>query len=240
MTSAINLSSIPSPIKIEQKDQKDNRPFVSKQLLMGGLSGDIAKALKLSNFWSQNLFGRVTNTSHKMTEAGGTIKNYMGLVEIPDKICTIGEKWEGLKKGTTESIVRFADSVFATGKSLDDTVQLIGGRFGLLSKENAQSLNNLSSVGALSFGVTQTVYENIPTLQKNWGERPNHVASAMIKLAKHVSIAIVGALSLTAAFFIAIPKVGVIISSLITVHVVSSITSRFFDELALKPKGSIV
>ncbi len=235
---ALNTQFVPLN-SLEKSGDKKVLTFLQSQFKAGGLLGDFAGGLKLANFWTETICGAATESSKKMTEAGGLIKNYLGILDLPGRVSAIGTSFEGLKRGTVEGVAEFTNSVLGAGKSVVDGVELAGKRFGLLSKDTVRvlsPLNHFSPAAAFSFGATQATFKNIPAIRENWGVRADHVSSNLIKLAKHVAVASVGALALIASFFKPICAIWVI-PSLLTALFVFSVADRFFEGLILSAKA---
>ncbi len=212
--------------------------FLQGQFKVGGLFGDFANALKLMNFWTESITGSVTESSRKMTEAGSVLKNYIGALEFPSKVASIQKNFAGLNKGTVESVAEFANSIFCAGKSFLDGVELAGSRFGMLSKETVKFFSPLSPIGTFSFAATELTFKNIPELKNNWEGDRNQLTSTLMKVAKNISLFVVGSLALVAAFFRPICQPWVI-PALLTVYITNSIAARFFDGLILPAKNAI-
>ena len=123
---------------------------VKKGFKSEGLVGDGANALKLANFWSEVASGTVSETSKKMTECGSVIKNYLSFLELPSKVSAMVESFDGLQRGTAESVAVFVTAVLATGKACFEGIELAGTRFGLLEKNVVAFFQPLSSSSALS------------------------------------------------------------------------------------------
>jgi len=245
MTTAINtqydcttqctLNKSPTP---KQEDRKV-LSFLSGQFKTGGLFGDGVNALKLMNFWTESLTGARTVYSAKMTEAGQSMKRYMGALSFPDKVLNLGDCYKGLSKGTAQSVAEFGESITGLGKSVLDGVELANKSFGLLSEKTIQVLKPLDHFGpasALAIGAKEATFKNVPAIRENWGVSTGKVSLNMMKLAKNVALVGVGVLSMVAAFFR--PIMGLwAIPTLLTISLVSSVSARFFEGLVLAPKS---
>lgn len=211
----------------ESKKQPSFSSFLEGQFKIGGLFGDFATALKLTNFWTESLTGSVTESSRKMTEAGGILKSYIGTLEFPSKVGQVKKHLDGLSRGTAESVMEFANSIFAAGKSVFDGAEL-GAKFNFFSKEFVAKLSPLSPMGGFSFAATELTLRTIPEFLNS--ETVNEKISSVMKVAKQVALLVVGALGLVASFFKAVAA-PVVIPTLLTAFVTLQISGRFFDAL---------
>ncbi len=198
---------------IENTQLKSGQPTSKlgwKEFLLNNI-GDAASVAKLANFWTKQITGSETEESRNITTLGSTVKNVTGAFELPEKVWSIGEKLSAFRQGVTaKRVVEFVDSLAGAGKSFFDGVELAGTRLGLISKDLVGRLSFLSGLGALSFGTTQVALNNAPNLARDLNS--GHVGGAFsnfLKLIKHITIAAVGALALTAFVFAAVPALTV-------------------------------
>ncbi len=226
--------------------------FIGNQFETKGFVGDLANAFKLTNFWTESLYGATSDLSGRITNAGTLFKNYLDAISVPAAAADIGRDWELLDgreilndrgqpvrrhlDGPVRRVAEFVSSNLSFLKNLFGAGELVNKVWGeeFMSKETLKQYSSISGAATLAFAGNQVVFENGPELvtQVSAGNA-GKATSAFLKLVKHVSLAAVGALALIAAFYAPIPAIAIPV--LLTVALIASVVGRFFDGLVLAP-----
>ena len=204
--------------------------FIGDQFKTGGFVGDLANAFKLANFWTESLYGATSELSGRITNAGSLFKNYLDAISIPAAVADIGRDWERLD-GSVRRTSEFVSSNLTLLKNVFGGAELVNKVWGeeFVSGKDLKFYSPISGAATLAFAGNQVVFENIPGLV--YAESAGRATSSLLKLVKHVALVGVGALALIAAFYCPVP--AVIIPALLTIALVFSVVSRFFDGLIL-------
>ena len=204
--------------------------FIGDQFKTGGFVGDLANAFKLANFWTESLYGATSELSGRITNAGSLFKNYLDAISIPAAVADIGRDWERLD-GSVRRTSEFVSSNLTLLKNVFGGAELVNKVWGeeFVSGKDLKFYSPISGAATLAFAGNQVVFENIPGLV--YAESAGRATSSLLKLVKHVALVGVGALALIAAFYCPVP--AVIIPALLTIALVFSVVSRFFDGLVL-------
>lgn len=240
MTAAIdsrvpNFATSPYPIHSqanEEKKTKNHLAFFNKEFAVGaGLFSDFGNGLKLANAGAEFFKGHVTESSQKMTNAGGLIKNVTTALEGPRNFdATVKDLSKMVKTGTLGSVANFFASFLVTAKSFYEGMELLALRFSLLPVTVLDGIKPFSPAGTFAYASREVVTKQIPALRANWGTK--EACSNMLRIGKCVALAVVGALSLIAMFFRPICASWAF-PVLLTFSLTCSVSYKFFDHLML-------
>lgn len=235
-SSSLNLSPTPSfQVNSQDKKRSDNHPhlnFFNKEFAVGaGLFSDLANTFRLANAWAEWGVGHTTESSRKITDAGGVVKNLTGALEGPRNFNAAVEDWSKMRRtGTLASVMNFFASFCITAKSFYEGMELAALRFSLLPVKVLDGIKAFSPAGTLCYASRELIDKQIPALQSNWGTK--EATSTMLRITKCVALVAVGFFSLLAIIYKPVLASGVY-PVLLTLSLTCSVSHKFFDHLVL-------
>ncbi len=235
-TTSLNLGATPSfQVNSPEKKCSENHShlkFFNKEFAVGaGLFSDLSNSFRLANAWAEWAVGHTTESSRKITEAGGVVKNLTGALEGPRNFSATVEDWSKMRKtGTLGSVMNFFASFFVAAKSFYEGMELVALRFSLLPVKVLEGIKPLSPAGTLCYASRELVEKQIPALQSNWGTK--EATSNMLRIGKCVALVVVGFFSLLAIVYKPVLAASAY-PVLLTLSLTCSVSYKFFDHLVL-------
>ncbi|MBX9922582.1 MAG: hypothetical protein K2Y01_00585 [Rhabdochlamydiaceae bacterium] len=215
-----------------EKKTRNHLAFFNKEFAVGaGLFSDLGNSFRLANAWTEFATGHITESSQKMVNAGGMLKNLTTALEGPRNFDATVQDWSKMRKsGTLGSVVNFFASFAIMSKSFYEGMELLALRFSILPVKILDGIKPLSPAGTFAYATREVVTKQIPDLCENWGTKES--TSTLLRMGKCVALVAVGALSLISMFFQPICA-NWVFPVLLTVSLTCSVSYKFFDHLML-------